>query len=354
MATIYAQFPSKCCVCGEAIAKGAQFNYAKGGDKGKKATCLICHSKTATPQAPAPQSPAATFLDKSLTTGNRLHIQRYDSISAMMAGVSVIAKINQPLSEEISQRRTNQTQTNLIQWFGVPLDWSDVLKLIATGWTEGLQRVEDALTTIDVPAIKGIRRRKVRGDFGDELDIHSINRGEFDTAWSRRTRKNAPHGHAQKTILLQLGGLVDVSSERLFWRGAAAVKICDALVEAGYSVEIIGSFATNEVSTKGGDDILTTFIVKSHDMPLDRVELSTVATLAGFFRTYGFMAKLCHNMKIKTGLGLTDYTLMHEEHRNNPDVITGLYQINNQEQAQAFINNCIRNLGREDTEQQAA
>lgn len=159
---------------------------------------------------------------------------------------------------------------------------------VLRGWAEGADKLS-TLSTRDINPTS-VRRRRVRGDQGDELDIHSVYRGDLSRAWTR-TRRQARQGtNRSVTIVCNICASASVDSERLFWRGASVLKLADALTTAGYSVRIVagqGGFGI-DASCKESCGVL--FDVKAEDQPLDVADLASIVALTGYFRTVGFAA----------------------------------------------------------------
>lgn len=159
---------------------------------------------------------------------------------------------------------------------------------VQKGWPAGAQRVNENLAQLDIAAPMSVRRKLVRADQGDELDIHAVNRGDLGTAWTSRKRK---HSAAKLTVRLvvQTNLLARMSAEGLFWRGATAVKFIDILTEAGYNVEVVGVCASVSVTGHRGT-FCASFPLKGAAEPLDVEMMAGVVCNAGFHRIFGFRA----------------------------------------------------------------
>lgn len=341
MRLINAKFDGKCAKCRGAIAQGDPIWYDAKGARGQKAWHLACgaasQDKPPTPADVSQRAPSARVAPR-----DGLIERHFESISEYMD--------LRPSSHNADFWRNYTGYGQSIKWFGIDGGIGVTLKTIRVGWEDGLRKVEESMRSITVPPSTGLRRRTVRGDHGDELDIHRVNNGQFDTAWTRRARRNAAFGHAQKTIFVPLSVNSVIDSSVLFWRGAAAVILADALVANGYSVEIVGMCASNSIDMGNRFDVSDTFIIKSHDMPLDRTELATAACLAGFYRIHGFKAWVSHDFKVRNSLGVAS-TQCPPRYKNH-DTILGLSDVHSQAQAQQFIDKCVQSLTHED--QQAA
>jgi hypothetical protein len=170
-------------------------------------------------------------------------------------------------------------------WLNAP-SAKEAAARVTHGWPEGARRVLSSLADLDVPVPVSVRRRIARADQGDELDIHAVNRGDLATAWTMRRRRHA-RGSFTVRLVAQANLLGKTTPDELFWRGAAIVKLADALTAAGYSVEIVGAISSNRVKGVDGD-FLVTFPLKEAAAPLDVEALAGVLCNAGFHRLYGF------------------------------------------------------------------
>ena len=196
---------------------------------------------------------------------------------------------------------------NVQDWLGATTT-GEAAERVTRGWPEGAAKVLANLRDLDVPIPMSVRRRLTRTDQGDELDIHAVNRGDLDHAWTARRRRRA-HGRLTVRLIVQTNLLAEMSAAELFWRGAAAVKASDLLTAAGYAVEIVGALASEEVGGVEGDFIVT-FSLKSAAAPLDVEALAGVICNAGFHRLFGFRAyfALAPKPHLKTGRAISDTT----------------------------------------------
>ena len=149
--------------------------------------------------------------------------------------------------------------------------------------------------------MENLKRRIVKGPKGDFLDIHKVNRGQLDTAWTSRKRQ-ASRGPKRFQLVCKLGGHGMMKGTELLWRGVACLALSQALIEAGNAVEIIGFNNTKDVYLDG-TSILNTIQIKDYSTPFDIMALTTVIGLAGFYRYYMFLARLQLDKEASRGLG---------------------------------------------------
>jgi hypothetical protein len=187
-------------------------------------------------------------------------------------------------------------------WFGPKDETAEqVLEYCKTGWTYGTEQAEKMKEQITLPVMESLKRRIVKGPQGDYLDIHKVNRGQLDTAWTKKKR-NSSRGPRRFQLVCKLGGNCNISGIQLLWRGVACLALSQALIEAGNSVEIIGFNNTKNVY-QDGTNILNTVQIKSYTTPFDIMALTTVIGLSGFYRYYMFLARLQSEKDATWGLG---------------------------------------------------
>lgn len=172
------------------------------------------------------------------------------------------------------------------KWLGADSP-KEAMERVTKGWPEGAQRALSMTDGMDAEPPESIKRRMQKADQGDELDVHSVYRGDLNRAWTRRHR-SPMRSRLTVRLVARIDGSFVVNAETLFWRGAAVLKLSDMLEAAGYRVEIVGAQYTN---VGGGDHgIIDSFIVKGAGDPLDVELVAGVICNAGFYRTYGFRA----------------------------------------------------------------
>jgi hypothetical protein len=210
----------------------------------------------------------------------------YESVSEFIeaANTVLVMKSNRDIVEHYRDARRGD-------WYGVKgcETGKDIQSLIMRGWSEGRDRVDAflaKLSSIEL-APRDMRRRLVRTDFGDHLDISAVYAGRFQTAWSV-ARRQAGQGPKRVDIVANMLCAGGDSAETLFWRGAAAVALCDKLESAGYMVRLIVGFGSSQ------DKVSCRIVVKRHDMPMDLATASSVI-VPGFFRSIGHQWIAAHD-----------------------------------------------------------
>jgi hypothetical protein len=192
-------------------------------------------------------------------------------------------------------------------WHGIVGGVSAVIDAVENGYPSGANRVAFMRDSISasLPRAIGVNRVRVRGTFGDDLDIHAVNRGDFGTAWSTAKRR-VRVGTSIVRIVVDICGNSYVNADTLAWRGVAGLSLAQVMQSAGYSVEIVGAMGTNR-SAEGIGNLAITTLLKAHGASVDIDLLAATTCLAGFFRLFGFAAIIAacdkRNKEADSGLG---------------------------------------------------
>jgi len=196
-----------------------------------------------------------------------------------------------------------------MDWHGIEGGAVGVINAVENGYPAGAQRVAIMRDSISasLPRAVGVNRVRVRGTFGDDLDIHAINRGDFGTAWSTAKRR-VKVGTSIVRIVIDICGNGGVNADVLAWRGVAGLSLAQIMQSAGYSVEIVGAIGTNRSANDMGNLAITT-LLKAHGASVDIDLLAATTCLAGFFRLFGFAAIIaaCDKRGEEADSGLGQY-----------------------------------------------
>lgn len=187
--------------------------------------------------------------------------------------------------------RGRQIHFSPLTWLGVG-STQEADRYIKHGWPEGVAKMNEALAEIgdDMPKPESMRRRRVRGSFGDSVDMAAVWSGNFDTAFTR-TKRRSVDAPQNVTIAVPLGAPWVVLSDELFWRGAACIKLADTLTEAGFNVRIV-AYRSSSKSYKSGSGLYQEIEIKHHDTPMDIDALASCLSMAAFFRHVLFKCQL--------------------------------------------------------------
>lgn len=267
---IQAPMPGKCALCGSTIARGTLVLFGKG---------RYAHEDC--------QRPAAAHAREHPEFARITDFREFPDIASYHHYAMVPSrelKVNARSRDDVLDAKNYAGA----EWYGVAGGVDAVLDLLRTGgWPDGARIVEDLATYIDVPPPISIRRRRIRSDQGDTLDIHSVLSGNLSRAWEKPLRR-AGLGNQNITLIASMQGLAHLSARTYLWRGAACLALCDLLTTAGYNVEILAEYRTDAMG------ITHRIKVKDGKVPVDVASLASCVCLAGFKRVLGFCALLHH------------------------------------------------------------
>lgn len=192
-------------------------------------------------------------------------------------------------------------------WWGILGGLDAVKRACSEGWREGAAKLSE-LSGVDLTVNGTAKRRRIaRRDFGNELDIHAVYRGDLDRAWTMPIKQERP-ALAQVTLLANLGAKSNLDARELFWRGLALLKACDILSRRGHDVQIVGFNQRIRVFRNNKNECASySIVVKPFGRPLDLPALASTFCLAGFQRYYGWMWSLSLPRKISENYGRSDY-----------------------------------------------
>lgn len=176
-----------------------------------------------------------------------------------------------------------------------------VRAILHLGVEEDVKKLEglaDQCKKLLPPIGFGRRKRRFARD-GDELDIDRWMDGKEEpwVDYNRSGQKPSPY----ITLVGHFGGNCNVTPDKMFWAGAAAAAMTDALEDAGFRVRLLAAapcwYGDGYVCTRDGkksgslyDNFFSTTVIKlkDYDEPLRLGPVSFGMCHAGFFRTVGF------------------------------------------------------------------
>lgn len=193
----------------------------------------------------------------------------------------------------------SESQGDARTWYGTR---EEPREKIQHGWPELLETLRTMSERLELsdevtPHLAILRRRKrVRGDSGDELDMPRVYSGQLATAWTAPRRRMAPrYSERFATLVINVSCSCHTSFDSTIWRAAIALKVCNMLQAAGRTVEI---YVANPVNPYGRFACR----VKTYGQPLV-VERLVAMSSAAFLRTYGFIMIGSANTRVDAGLG---------------------------------------------------
>lgn len=233
-------------------------------------------------------------------------------------------------------------------WLGMP-SVSALRKALTKGWAEGVKRIEE-VPVGELPEPTSIRRRRVRADQGDEIDMQAVYRGDLSRAWSRTKRQNRTSVRSV-SIVIDLAGNANVTSDQLFWRGASGLRLAEELMKAGYSVAIYGAAGAAGVDSEGRESLTQFVEIKGEDSPLDMDRLAALTGLSGFFRTsmFGGIYWACDQLgkQASSSLGKSDNDLISAGLKQLPMAPQNAViqpPVKNKSQAEAWLKSVLEQI----------
>lgn len=152
-----------------------------------------------------------------------------------------------------------------------------------------------------IQQIQQKKRKRIKTNFGNELDIHAVFQGRLDQAWDSTEIIEKDQEHRFITILADIGENWHTDAIHSIWTMSVILKISDEIELAGKNVQIVvGSFLTGTVSGKTYTTISCT--IKKYNERL-AVERLAAMTHLGFFRSFCFMGLYTSKFLCNWGLG---------------------------------------------------
>lgn len=168
------------------------------------------------------------------------------------------------------------------------------------GWPEGLAQAREALKALKRPQMPDQRMRYRTGlDRGDELDVHRVNMGDYDRAWSGPVRRRIPTLPKAVRLICEVTLHGGHGADEAFWRGASVVAICDMLEHAGIPCEV---WAFSSGSSARGHNLHTMASVCVHN-PDEPLNLERIASLAHEEMERGIMFRALSCIRGAQGIG---------------------------------------------------
>jgi len=238
----------------------------------------------------------------------RISQDEAESIYQVMAdGKTVIAWFDNPQAmvemgvadNEYARHNLNRLYNVLRgghHWIGMNDCERAIECLTVDGWDEGVQKGLDSFGTLDPIKLPSVRRKLRHGPVGQRLDIHRVYAGRIEEAWDVMKREGDFSSSLKKTsttILVDIGANAGTSASEMFWRGALANTMADALSQSGRPVRIIAYAGTtglrNDYDSDGkGDSIISACVVKDFLHPVELNNLYAQTALAASFRLLHF------------------------------------------------------------------
>lgn len=220
------------------------------------------------------------------------------------------------------------------RWYGVRSK-EELDEAVRTGWPQAREAMLSNLKSIELPESMtrpelARRRRRTKGDFGNEVDIHAVRAGRMDRAWDRTVKVQQEQlGNRLVHLCVKTGSSGTITHDQALWRGAVTLRIYEALVHMGKSVAI-SVFDMGCGGLVNGGTWMTSCKVKDYGQPLDEGKLAALVTV-GFARHYLMeVGAHCGTIDCTTGYGsdTDDYRVIphaakEEEERGGTVVLIG-------------------------------
>jgi hypothetical protein len=182
---------------------------------------------------------------------------------------------------------------NGTDWAGA-INTADAVAQLTAPYADGaaiISRIEKAAGSIKLPPQMDTRRRRVRGDQGDELDIHAVWRGQSATAWARMGKRQVTSPPLVSIVINSIIQWYDAKTV-ISYRGAVGIVLCQLLEKFGYRVRlVVARGGRTDSSSEERFSCRTT--IKDYGKPLDR-ETVACATHPAMQRILGIRWSWVH------------------------------------------------------------
>lgn len=173
-----------------------------------------------------------------------------------------------------------------------PTNWTETERLMKEGWAEGRAKGHEALGALEMPKLPSFRKKTFWGAQGSQIDMRRVYSGQLDRAWKHRrpVESDAPKMKCHNvTILVDICANGGVTSDQMFWQGAAAAWMTTALEEAGRNVRLVIYDKTSNAFHDDGDHgYLCGVVIKDYGYPMDENNLWYFTSHSGVLRRYFF------------------------------------------------------------------
>ena len=138
-------------------------------------------------------------------------------VSVHFDGVTDLLEFTPPKKHKRDFYKSIRDRTGKPAWFGSSnKKASEVIEKALLGDSKLYETLQRNVAELDKltgyhtksyqQVIQHVRRKKIKGSYGDELDIHAVYQGRLDTAWTRTHRVEVDSVHHLVTLLIDLGG----------------------------------------------------------------------------------------------------------------------------------------------------
>lgn len=193
---------------------------------------------------------------------------RYGSLRDYMDAAKVAPR--NPLNASLVSMADTPGGLNGAHWAGAE-NTADAVAKLTSPYADGaaiISRIEKAAGNIKLPPQMDTRRRRVRGDQGDELDIHAVWRGQSATAWARMGRRQVT---APPMVSIVINSIISADNDKtvISYRGAVGIVLCQLLERFGYRVRLVVARG-GVTSSESKEKFSCRTTIKDYGKPLDR------------------------------------------------------------------------------------
>lgn len=196
-----------------------------------------------------------------------------------------------------SDNRMTAKRLDYINWFRTkrgwsPQDWNETERLLKEGWAEGREKGRKALEDLKMARLPSLRKKVFWGEQGSQIDMRKVYQGQLNRAWKQLrpvdTDSLKRRGQAV-TILVNIGANCGTDADDMFWAGATASWMVEALEESGRTVRVVCyGKSVNNLTSGTCKDTAWAIVLKEYGEEVDYNNLWFTTANAGFFRRYVF------------------------------------------------------------------
>lgn len=290
----------------------------------------------------------SSYYEHDCPDGRHIH---FDSVASMMS-LEVT-----PVNRRVDRMNDYGDKPDRY-WWGIDGTREDVKRVVRDGWPEGERKMREDLGDLNslIPRVRTKKRRKVRRDQGNELDIHRVLAGDLPRAWNTTQKVEVFPGKKRGkhvTIAIQLFAACVYSGEQLFWKGATALMLAEQLTRAGYVVEILGAFCCTELTADTSKLHIVSVTLKSFDQRLNPASVIVTTALSGFVRGPLWTALCGLPYQIHPRMGLLARNALRRwippRIQKNADHIVYVDEVYSRDAAKQFIENRAADLLKKET-----
>lgn len=236
----------------------------------------------------------------------------FDSILELMSASFEKMRLDQQATEEVIDRnekefkdcltevRHVQREVGALAWLGpgnnTPANVIEHALLGNKILEDSLSRNISALSEYEIQTkdfvskIDNKKRVRRKREFGDEIDIHKVYRGELSTAWSKMEFEKNTSEKKMVTIFVDIVDHWRQKVTETLWNCVSSVVLCKKLEAQGRSVKIIvGGRFRAPFSTAKFSSCSVGIVVKDYNQKMVSSRIAAMCNL-GFARVFTFAA----------------------------------------------------------------